>query len=77
VRGEGGAWLIERQPQGARWRPGIADADVNVTITGSAQSLLLVLTRRLPLGAGPADVRIDGDGQLAQHWVDHTAHVSG
>ena len=66
-----GAWLVERRPDGATWKPEIRPADV--TVSGPAQSLLLVLTRRLPL----SDVSSDGDGELARHWVDNTAHVSG
>jgi uncharacterized protein (TIGR03083 family) len=66
-----GAWFVERQPEGATWQPATGPADV--TVTGPAGSLLLALTRRLPL----ADLGIDGDTELAQHWLDNTAHVSG
>ena len=68
------AWFVERRPEGATWRPGTRPADV--TVTGPARSLLLVLTRRLPLSGGGA-VAVDGDAGLARHWLDHTAHVSG
>jgi len=44
-----------------------------VTVTGPAGSLLLVLTRRLPL----TEAGVDGDTGLAQHWLDNTAHVAG
>jgi hypothetical protein len=64
-----GAWFVERRPEGATWQPAVREADV--TITGPAASLLLTLTRRIPL------TRTDGDAELAQHWLDHTAHVSG
>ena len=71
-----GAWFVERHPDGATWRPGTKQADV--TITGPARSLLLTLTRRLPLTDPEAtSVSIDGDIDLAQHWLDNTAHVSG
>jgi uncharacterized protein (TIGR03083 family) len=71
-----GAWLVERRPDGATWQPGTRRADV--TVTGPARSLLLALTRRLPLTDREATkIRIDGDAGLAQHWVDNTAHVSG
>lgn len=80
-----GAWLVERRPDGATWRPGTARADV--TIAGPAGSLLLVLTRRLPLTDRAATgirvdgdatgLRVDGDTALAQQWLDNTAHVSG
>ncbi|MGV9293508.1 maleylpyruvate isomerase family mycothiol-dependent enzyme [Amycolatopsis sp. NPDC003676] len=66
-----GAWSVERKPDGATWQPGTREADV--TVTGPARSLLLILTRRLPL----ADCEtVDGDAALAQHWLDHTAHAS-
>jgi hypothetical protein len=49
-----------------------------VTVSGPARSLLLTLTRRLPLTDRKAnDISIDGDTDLAQHWLDNTAHVSG
>jgi uncharacterized protein (TIGR03083 family) len=68
------AWLVERRPDGPTWQPGTRPADV--TVTGPARSLLLTLTRRLPL-TGTAELTVDGDTDLAQHWLDHTAHVSG
>jgi len=69
------AWLIERRPDGATWHPGTEQADV--TVTGPARSLLLTLTRRLPLADREAtSVSIDGDIDLVQHWVDNTAHNS-
>jgi uncharacterized protein (TIGR03083 family) len=71
-----GAWFVERRPDGATWRPGTHPADV--TMTGPAGSLLLTLTRRLPLTDREATgVSVEGDTALAQHWLDHTAHVSG
>jgi len=49
-----------------------------VTVTGPARSLLLTLTRRLPLTDREATkISVDGDTDLAQHWLDNTAHVSG
>jgi uncharacterized protein (TIGR03083 family) len=66
-----GAWFVERRPEGATWQTKTQAADV--TVTGPAGSLLLALTRRLPL----TDLGIDGDTELAQHWLDNTAHVSG
>jgi hypothetical protein len=36
------------------------------------------LTRRLPLTDREAtNISVDGDTDLAQHWLDNTAHVSG
>ena len=76
VADDAGAWLVERQPDGATWRPGTKQADV--TVTGPAGALLLILTRRLPLAdREAAGVGIDGATDLAQHWLDNTAHVSG
>lgn len=50
----------------------------DVTVTGPAGSLLLTLTRRLPLIDREAtNLSVDGDTDLAQHWLDNTAHVSG
>jgi uncharacterized protein (TIGR03083 family) len=71
-----GAWFVERRPDGATWQRGTQQADV--TVTGPARSLLLTLTRRLPLTDGEAaNISVDGDTDLAQHWLDNTAHVSG
>ena len=73
--GRCGAWFIERRPDGATWQPATQQADV--TVTGPARSLLLTLTRRLPLTDREAtNINVDGDTDLAQHWLDSTAHVS-
>ena len=49
-----------------------------MTMTGPARSLLLTFTRRLPLADREAtNISVDGDTDLAQHWLDNTAHVSG
>ncbi|MCW2758330.1 MAG: hypothetical protein JWO46_2076 [Nocardioidaceae bacterium] len=69
------AWFVERRPDATTWQATTQQADV--TVTGPARSLLLTLTRRLPLTDRDADISIDGDADLAQHWVDNTAHVSG
>jgi uncharacterized protein (TIGR03083 family) len=72
---EAGAWFVEQRADGATWHPGTQPADV--TVTGPAQSLLLILTRRLPLTDGDAtDISVGGDTDLARHWLDNTAHVS-
>jgi uncharacterized protein (TIGR03083 family) len=69
------AWFVERRPDGATWQPGTQQADV--TLTGPARSLLLTLTRRLPLTDREAtNISVGGDTDLAQHWLDNTAHVS-
>jgi hypothetical protein len=68
-------WLVERRPDGARWRRGTQPADV--TVSGPAQSLLLALTRRLAVaGREAATIGIEDDIDLAQHWLDNTAHVA-
>ncbi|WP_328616615.1 maleylpyruvate isomerase family mycothiol-dependent enzyme [Amycolatopsis sp. NBC_00355] len=68
-------WFVERRPDGATWEAGIRQADV--TVSGPARSLLQVLTRRLPLAdRETAGISIDGDTELAQHWLDNTAHAS-
>lgn len=73
---DAGAWFVERRPDGATWQPGTYQADV--TVTGPARSLLLTLTRRLPLTDREAtNISVNGDTELAQHWLDNTAHVSG
>jgi hypothetical protein len=46
-----------------------------VTLTGPAASLLLTLTRRLPL-ADATGIRVEGETDLARHWIDNTAHDS-
>ncbi|HZX03222.1 maleylpyruvate isomerase family mycothiol-dependent enzyme [Kribbella sp.] len=71
---DGGAWFVERRPDGATWQPGTRAADV--TVTGPAGSLLLALTRRIPL-TDAAGINVDGDVSLAHHWLNNTAHVSG
>ena len=70
-----GAWFIERRPDGATWQPGTEQADV--TVSGPARSLLLILTRRIPLtDSEDTNISVDGDTDLAQHWLDNTAHVA-
>jgi uncharacterized protein (TIGR03083 family) len=70
-----GAWFVERRPDGATWQPGTRQAEV--TVTGPARSLLLVLTRRSALSdRETTNIRVDGDTDLAQHWLDNTAHAS-
>jgi hypothetical protein len=68
----GGAWFVERRPEGAKWQPGTQQADV--TVRGPAASLLLTLTRRIPFGSD--NISVEGETGLAKHWVDSTAHVA-
>ncbi|MBU2669357.1 maleylpyruvate isomerase family mycothiol-dependent enzyme [Actinoplanes bogorensis] len=65
----GDAWFVERGPDGATWQPGVRTADA--TVSGPAGSLLLILTRRLPLTGETGDVSV------VRHWLDNTAHVAG
>jgi MDMPI C-terminal domain len=56
----------------------VQNQQADVTVTGPAQSLLLILTRRRPLTDREATgISVDGDTDLAQHWIDNTSHVSG
>ena len=69
-------WQMQR-PESAHAIRGIGQT-LQWLATGPARSLLLTLTRRLPLtGRQAAGISVDGDTELAQHWLDHTAHVSG
>ncbi len=68
-----GAWFVERRPDGATWERGSRPADV--TVTGPAGALLLTLTRRVPLGAATGVV-VEGEAELARHWLDNTAHIA-
>lgn len=63
----GTGWLITRTPGGVRWARATDTADV--TLAGPVEDLLLVFTRRLPLGR----VTVAGDRALAEHWLAHTA----
>jgi uncharacterized protein (TIGR03083 family) len=73
--GHDGAWFVERGADGATWQPGTHQADV--TITGPAGSLLLTMTRRIPLTDHEVvGITIAGDADLVQHWLDSTAHVT-
>ena len=70
-----GAWFVERRPDGATWQPETRQADV--TVTGPARSLLLILTRRLSLSdRETTNISVEGDTDLAQHCLDNTAHAS-
>ena len=74
--GDAGEWFIERGPEGATWQHRHGKADV--AVRGPAATLLLVLTRRLPISAGLNDgLEAFGDLDLFTHWVENTAHQSG
>jgi uncharacterized protein (TIGR03083 family) len=65
---DGGEWLIRNTAGGIVVEPGHAKGDA--ALTGPAQSLLLVLMRRLP----PADpaVTVYGDPAIVTAWLDST-----
>ncbi len=69
-------WFVERSAGGATWEHRHGPADV--TAEGPAATLLLVLTRRLPLPAAVDDgLRVTGDPDLFTHWIANTAHQAG
>lgn len=72
--GDAGDWFIERGHDGASWQARSGEADV--TVNGPAKSLLLILTRRRRLTDEVDQVSVDGDLDLVQHWIDHSAHVA-
>jgi predicted lipid carrier protein YhbT len=70
------AWYIERRPDGVQWQH--RDDTADVTVSGPARSLLLILTRRVgPTYGQGGSVTIDGDVDLVRDWIQHTAHDAG
>lgn len=68
-----GDWLARREPDQVVLDRTSGNADV--TVSGPAVDLLLVLSRRRPLAEAPGlDVR--GDGALFGRWIDHMDWVS-
>lgn len=65
---DAGEWLVTRTPSGLTVRQGHGKADV--AVRAPAVSLLLVLTRRVPLD-DPA-IELYGDRELMRHWLEHT-----
>lgn len=61
----GETWLITRTPDGLRVTG--EDGPADVTVTGTARELLLVLTHRLPLD----QVTVTGDRDLIDHLLTH------
>jgi uncharacterized protein (TIGR03083 family) len=64
-----GEWLVERAPDGLRWRPGHARSDV--AVRGTASDLLLLGLRRIPVTAPGLAVR--GDRRLLAEYLERTA----
>ncbi|MFC0114084.1 maleylpyruvate isomerase family mycothiol-dependent enzyme [Kibdelosporangium aridum] len=67
LRANGNAWLITRNPDGVAWQR--SDDDADVTVSASAQDLLLLFYGRL----GIDDVTVTGDRDLISHWLVNTA----
>jgi uncharacterized protein (TIGR03083 family) len=63
-----GEWLVSHDKQGIRAESGHAGADVS--LRGPAETLLLVLIRRI--GPDSPAVEVHGDAGLLRHWLDHT-----
>jgi uncharacterized protein (TIGR03083 family) len=72
--GEAGEWFIDRGPDGASWQARSGEADVSVS--GPAKSLLLILTRRRRLTDEADRVTVDGDLELVRHWIENSAHIA-
>jgi uncharacterized protein (TIGR03083 family) len=64
----GGEWLIRNRPGGIVVEPGHGKGDA--ALTGPAQSLLLVLMRRLP--PGDPSVTVFGAPAILTAWLDST-----
>jgi uncharacterized protein (TIGR03083 family) len=62
----GDGWLVTRAAGGHAWRHGAGAADV--TLSGSTQDLLLVLTHRLPLDR----VTVAGDRALVEELLSYS-----
>jgi uncharacterized protein (TIGR03083 family) len=68
VSAEGDGWLITRNPDGPTWKRTVTES-ADVTVTGTAQDLLLLLYRRV----GPDRVTVTGQRDLLTHWLAHSA----
>ncbi|NYI08339.1 maleylpyruvate isomerase family mycothiol-dependent enzyme [Allostreptomyces psammosilenae] len=64
-----GGWLITRTPDGVVWERGGGEADV--VLRGTAEQVLLVLTRRLP--ADDPRLEVTGRTALLEYWLERTA----
>ncbi|TWD84033.1 uncharacterized protein (TIGR03083 family) [Kribbella amoyensis] len=69
-----GEWLARRQPDRVALERTHGEADV--TVSGHASDLLLVISRRSPLSAVPG-LDIQGERALFEHWVGHMDWVTG
>ncbi|SHF30532.1 maleylpyruvate isomerase family mycothiol-dependent enzyme [Streptoalloteichus hindustanus] len=65
-------WLLNRGQDGVRMeRDGAAEAQADVVVRGPAKELLLVVLRRLPVGA--PGVEVTGDGSVLDDWLANSA----
>lgn len=63
------SWLVTHDDDGVRVRTAADNADVS--ITGPATAVLLVLLGRVPQDGGT--IEVDGDSALLAHWLRHTS----
>ena len=68
-----GEWLARREPDRVALEHTHGDADV--TVSGPAADLLLVISRRRPLSAAP-DLDVQGDRALFDLWIAHMDWVT-
>jgi len=66
--GADGEWLARRTPSGVEWEHGPGPGDV--VVRGSAQDLLMVLSRRPALD--DSRLEVSGDRGLLADWLDHS-----
>ncbi|GAB2943607.1 maleylpyruvate isomerase family mycothiol-dependent enzyme [Nonomuraea fastidiosa] len=69
-----GEWLARREKDGIALERVHGEADV--TVSGPATDLLLVISRRRPPADAPA-LDVQGDRALFEHWIDHMDWVAG
>ena len=69
-----GEWLARREPDRVVLERTHAEADI--TVSGPAADLLLVLSRRRPLGEA-SSLELRGDRALLDHWIEHMDWITG
>lgn len=65
----GDGWVVVRSPGGLWWERGPVEGDA--VVSGAVADLMLVCSRRLPLG--DPRVAVSGDRALLEHWLAHLA----
>jgi uncharacterized protein (TIGR03083 family) len=68
-----GEWVARREPDRVVLERTHIKADV--AVRGPATDLLLVLSRRRPMGAAPT-LEVHGDRALFDHWIEHMDWVT-